>query len=101
MPCTLGVRVAWLVVTARIAMFGDENDALPSHRELNAVRRMLGPDPGASDLSGFDGVWLVPGVPDATHAESDGVDDNNVIAALACSLMARSGSCDRSPARGS
>jgi hypothetical protein len=60
MPCTLGVRVAWLVVTARIAMFGDENDALPSHRELNAVRRMLGPDPGASDLSGFDGVWLVP-----------------------------------------
>ncbi len=127
-------------MTARIAIFGDENDALPSHRELDAVRSMLGPDvetewvptdgPGASDLSGFDGVWLVPGspyaddaaayqavtwarerdvpflgtcgglqyavveyfrnvlgVPDATHAESDGVDHSNVVAALACSLM--------------
>ena len=29
----------------------------------------------------------VLGVPDATHAESDRVDDNNVVAALACSLM--------------
>jgi CTP synthase (UTP-ammonia lyase) len=127
-------------VTVRIAIVGDENDALPSHRELNAVLPMLGDDvsaewvstdgPGISDLSGFDGVWLVPGspyaddgtayravtwarergvpflgtcgglqyavveyfrnvleAPNATHAESDGVDDSNVITALACSLM--------------
>jgi CTP synthase (UTP-ammonia lyase) len=127
-------------VTVGIAIVGDENEALPSHRELNAALPMLGDDvsaewvstdgPRISDLSGFDGVWLVPGspyaddaaayravtwarerdvpflgtcgglqyavveyfrnvleIPDATHAESDGVDDSNVIAALACSLM--------------
>jgi len=127
-------------VTFAIAIIGDENGALPSHRELNAVRPMLGDDvatewvatdgPRISDLSGFDGVWLVPGspyaddtaayrsitwarerdvpflgtcgglqyavveyfrnvlgVPGASHAESDGVDDSNVIAAFACSLM--------------
>jgi len=128
------------VVTVAIAVVGDENVALPSHRELNAVRPMLGDDveaewvptdgPAISDLSGFDGIWLVPGSPyaddaaayeavrwarehdvpflgtcgglqyavveyfrnvlgvaDASHAESDGVDDTNVVAALACSLM--------------
>ena len=32
------------VVTARIAIVGDENETLPSHRELNAVARMLGDD---------------------------------------------------------
>jgi CTP synthase (UTP-ammonia lyase) len=127
-------------VTVGIAIVGDENDALPSHCELNAVLPMLGDDvsaewvptdgPRISDLSGFDAVWLVPGspyadddaayravtwarerdvpflgtcgglqyavveyfrnvleVPAATHAESDGADGNNVIAALACSLM--------------
>lgn len=127
-------------MTVRIAIVGDENDALASHRELNAVRPMLGDDvnaewvptdgPAISNLSGFDGVWLVPGSPyaddaaayeavrwarerdvpflgtcgglqyavieyfrnvlgvsDASHAESDGVHDSNVIAALACGLM--------------
>jgi CTP synthase (UTP-ammonia lyase) len=124
-------------VTVRIALVGDENDAYPSHRELNAVRSMLGDDVVAEwvatdgaqvmDLSGFDGIWLVPGspyaddaaayeavrwarehdvpflgtcgglqyavieylrnvlgLPKASHAESDGVDDSNVVAALAC-----------------
>ena len=61
------------VVTAHIAIVGDENETLPSHRELNAVRGMLGddvdsewvPTDGAqiSDLSGFHGIWLVPGRP--------------------------------------
>jgi CTP synthase (UTP-ammonia lyase) len=127
-------------VTVGIAIVGDRNDALPSHRELNAVMPMLGADvnaewvptdgPAVSDLSGCDGVWLVPGspyaddaaayeairwarehdvpflgtcgglqyavleyfrnvldVPDASHAESDGVHDSNVIVALACRLM--------------
>jgi CTP synthase (UTP-ammonia lyase) len=127
-------------VNVGIAIVGDENEALPSHRELNAVRRTLGDDvdtewvptdgPAISDLSGFDGIWLVPGspyandaaayeavkwarerdvpflgtcgglqyavveyfrnvlrLPDASHAESDGVADGNVIAALACNLM--------------
>jgi CTP synthase (UTP-ammonia lyase) len=60
-------------VSVRIAIVGDENNALPSHREVNAVRGMLGEDvdtewlptdgPWAGDLSGFDGVWLVPGSP--------------------------------------
>jgi len=124
------------VMTVGIAVVGDRNDALPGHRELNAVMPMLGADvhaewvptdgPGVSNLSGFDGVWLVPGSPyaddaaayeairwarahdvpflgtcgglqyaviesfrnvlevqDASHAESDGVHDSNVIAALA------------------
>jgi CTP synthase (UTP-ammonia lyase) len=127
-------------VTVRIAIVGDENTALPSHREVNAVRGMLGGDvhtewtatdgPQVADLSGFDGIWLVPGspyanddaaysavtwarerdvpflgtcgglqyavieyfrnvlgVPGASHAESDGADESNVVSALACSLM--------------
>jgi len=128
------------VVTVRIAIVGDENAALPSHREINGVRGMLGDDvstewlatdePRVADLAGFDGIWLVPGSPyaddaaayaavkwarerdvpflgtcgglqyavveyfrtvlgvaDASHAESDGVGDSNVVSALACSLM--------------
>ncbi len=124
----------------RIAIIGDENNALPSHRELNAVRGTLGedvdsawvPTDGAqiSDLSGFHGIWLVPGSPyaddgaaydaiqsarerdvpflgtcgglqyavveyfrnvlgvsGASHAESDGADESNVVSALACRLM--------------
>jgi CTP synthase (UTP-ammonia lyase) len=123
-----------------IAIVGDENDAYPSHREINAVRNMLGEDVDTQwvptdgdrvrDLEGFDGVWLTPGSPyaddaaaydavrwarerdvpflgtcgglqyavieyfrnvlgvaRASHAESDGVDDDtNVVRALACSL---------------
>jgi CTP synthase (UTP-ammonia lyase) len=122
-----------------IAIVGDENDAYPSHREINAVRSMLGegvdtewlPTDGdrVRDLQGFHGVWLTPGSPyaddaaaydavkwarerdvpflgtcgglqyavieyfrnvlghaSASHAESDGVDDTNVVRALACSL---------------
>lgn len=122
-----------------IALIGDENVAYPSHRELNALRPMLGDDVASewlatdqlreADLTRFDGVWLTPGspyaddaaaydairwarendvpflgtcgglqyavveyfrnvlgIPDASHAESDGIDDRNVIHALACSL---------------
>jgi len=127
-------------VTVRIAIVGDENNSLPSHREVNAVRGMLGEDVGAAwlatdgpwagDLAGFDGIWLVPGSPyaddsaayaaatwgrerdvpflgtcggmqyavveyfrnvlrvrEASHAESDGAGETNVVTALACSLM--------------
>jgi CTP synthase (UTP-ammonia lyase) len=122
-----------------IALVGDENDAYPSHREINAVRSMLGegvdtqwvPTDGdrVRDLGGFDGIWLTPGSPyvddaaayeavkwarerdvpflgtcwvlqyavieyfrnvlgltSASHAESDGVSDTNVVRSLACSL---------------
>jgi CTP synthase (UTP-ammonia lyase) len=122
-----------------IAIVGDENDACPSHREINAVRSMLGegvdtkwlPTDGdrVRHLEGFDGIWLTPGSPyaddaaaygavkwarerdvpflgtcgglqyavieyfrnvlgivNASHAESDGVDDTNVVRTLACSL---------------
>ena len=122
-----------------IAIVGDENEAYPSHREINAVRGMLGEGvdaqwvstdgPRVRDLDGFDGIWLTPGSPyaddaaayeavrwarerdvpflgtcgglqyavieyfrnvlglaSASHAESDGVDDTNVVRALACSL---------------
>jgi CTP synthase (UTP-ammonia lyase) len=122
-----------------IAIVGDENGAYPSHREINAVRSMLGEGVDAQwvstdgarvrDLDGFDGIWLTPGSPyaddaaaydavrwarerdvpflgtcgglqyavieyfrnvlglaSASHAESDGVDDTNVVRALACSL---------------
>jgi CTP synthase (UTP-ammonia lyase) len=122
-----------------IAIVGDENDAYPSHREINAVRSMLGEDVDTHwvatdgdrvrDLGGFDGIWLTPGSPyvddaaayeavkwarardvpflgtcgglqyavieyfrnvlglaSASHAESDGADDTNVVRALACSL---------------
>ncbi|HUA02894.1 MAG TPA: hypothetical protein VMB27_03255 [Solirubrobacteraceae bacterium] len=60
-------------MTARIAIVGDENVALPSHREINGVRGMLGDDvstewlstdgPRVADLERFDGIWLVPGSP--------------------------------------
>lgn len=128
------------IATVRIALVGDENEAHASHREINAVRAMLGRDvstewlatdgPDVADLSGFDGIWLVPGspyanddaayaavtwarerdvpylgtcgglqyavveyfrnvlgVPDASHAESDGEGEGNVVGALACSLQ--------------
>ena len=124
----------------RIALVGDYAPRHHSHRELEAVRSLLGADvvaewvatEGAAvgDLSEFDGIWLTPGTPyadeaaayravtwarvgdvpflgtcgglqyavveyfrnvlgevDASHAESDGLDDGNVIAPLACSLQ--------------
>ncbi len=56
-----------------IAIVGDENDAYPSHREINAVRSMLGEDVDTQwvptdgdrvrDLEGFQGIWLTPGSP--------------------------------------
>ena len=123
-----------------IAVVGDENEAHPSHREINAVRTQLGEDVSSEwvatdgdqvrDLRRFDGIWLTPGspyaddgaaydavtwarerdvpflgtcgglqyavveyfrnvlgVPGASHAESDGVDDSNVVRGLACSLQ--------------
>lgn len=126
-------------MSVRIAVVGDENETYPSHREINAVRPMLGADVETAwvftdsaqvrDLGSFDGIWLVPGSPyrddkaayaavtwarvnnvpflgtcggmqyaviefvrnvlgepDASHAESDGVDATNVVTALACSL---------------
>jgi hypothetical protein len=36
--------IALLRVAVTIALVGDQNDAYPSHRELNAARVMLGPD---------------------------------------------------------
>lgn len=59
-------------MTIRIALVGDESTHT-SHRELNAVRPLLGHDVDAEwvatdgaevrDLSAYDGVWLVPGSP--------------------------------------
>ncbi|MFI5039251.1 MAG: CTP synthase, partial [Solirubrobacterales bacterium] len=122
-----------------IAIVGDEKDVYPSHREINAVRSMLGEDVDTEwvptdgdrvrDLERFQGIWLTPGSPyaddeaaydavrwareqdvpflgtcgglqyavieyfrnvlgvvNASHAESDGADDTNVVRALACSL---------------
>jgi CTP synthase (UTP-ammonia lyase) len=61
-----------------IALVGDRNPAHASHRELDAVRGMLGEDVVAEwvatdgdrirDLSDFDGLWLVPGSPYADDA---------------------------------
>jgi CTP synthase (UTP-ammonia lyase) len=129
-----------LYVSVHIALIGDEKVAYPSHRELNAVRPLLGADvvtqwlptdgERISDLAGFHGIWLTPGSPyandaavyqavrwarerdvpflgtcgglqyavieyfrnvlgmkDASHAESDGVADSNVISALSCGLQ--------------
>jgi CTP synthase (UTP-ammonia lyase) len=65
-------------VAVTIALVGDHNDAYPSHRELDAVRAMLGPDvvtewmatdgDRVTDLSGSNGVWLTPGSPYANDA---------------------------------
>jgi CTP synthase (UTP-ammonia lyase) len=62
----------------RIALVGDEEPAYPGHRELNALRSMLGSDVRAEwaptdgeqvkDLSAFTGVWLTPGSPYADDA---------------------------------
>ena len=121
-------------------MVGDRNPAFPSHRELDAVRSVLGDDVSAewvatdsdrvSDLAGFDAIWLVPGSPyadddaayeavrwarvndvpflgtcgglqyavveyfrnvlgvaGASHAESDGVGEGNVVHPLSCGLQ--------------
>jgi CTP synthase (UTP-ammonia lyase) len=128
------------VVSVSIALIGDRNLSHPSHRELEAVRSMLGDGVCAewvgtdsdrvAELASFDGIWVVPGspyaddaaayeairwarendvpflgtcgglqyavveyfrnvigVPDASHAESDGHDESNVVHALACSLQ--------------
>lgn len=60
-------------MTVVIALVGDRNVDHASHRELDAVRGMLGEDVVAEwvatdgdrvrDLAEFDGVWLVPGSP--------------------------------------
>jgi CTP synthase (UTP-ammonia lyase) len=65
-------------VSVTIAVVGDRMPDHPSHRELDAVRGMLGPDVVAEwvatdsgtirDLAGLDGVWLVPGSP---YADDD------------------------------
>lgn len=65
-------------VAVNIALVGDHNDIYPSHRELNAVRAMLGPDvdtewvPTDGErvryLEGFSGIWLTPGSPYADDA---------------------------------
>jgi len=66
-------RLGSVHVSVRIALVGDENETYPSHREINAVRPLLGDDVESvwvatdiaqvRDLSGFDGIWLVPGSP--------------------------------------
>jgi CTP synthase (UTP-ammonia lyase) len=65
-------------VAVNIALAGDRNNNYPSHRELDAVRAMLGPGvdsewvptDGAQvrDLGGFSGLWLTPGSPYADDA---------------------------------
>jgi CTP synthase (UTP-ammonia lyase) len=65
-------------VAVCIAIIGDENDNYLSHRELNAVRSMLGDEvdtewvPTSServkDLTGCDGIWVAPGSPYASDA---------------------------------
>lgn len=67
-------------VSIRVALVGDRNEHYPSHREVDAVLPMLGPDVNAEwvatdsdrvrDLSGFDGVWLMPGSPYADDASA-------------------------------
>jgi CTP synthase (UTP-ammonia lyase) len=132
--------VALALVSVTIAMIGDRNPSHASHRELDAVRGMLGEDVVAewvptdgdriASLADFDGIWLVPGSPyaddaaaydavrwarendvpflgtcgglqyavveffrnvlgvrQASHAESDGESETNVVHALACSLQ--------------
>jgi CTP synthase (UTP-ammonia lyase) len=127
-------------VSVTIALIGDRKPDHPSHRELDAVRGMLGEDVVAEwvatdseavrDLSGLDGIWLVPGSPyaddaaayeavrwarendvpylgtcgglqyavveffrnvlgvaSASHAESNGTGEANVVHALACGLQ--------------
>jgi CTP synthase (UTP-ammonia lyase) len=119
-----------------IALVGDRNESYPSHREVDAVIPLLGvgaewvPTDSGRDLSGYDGIWLMPGSPyaddaaayaaithareqsvpflgtcgglqyavveyfrrvigvvDASHAESDGPSESNVVTAQACSLV--------------
>jgi CTP synthase (UTP-ammonia lyase) len=65
-------------VSVTIAMVGDRMPDHPSHRELDAVRGMLGQDVlaewVATDgdrvrfLGDFDGIWLLPGSPYADDA---------------------------------
>lgn len=65
-------------MSVAIALVGDRNPAHASHRELDAVRGMLGEDVLAEwvatdedrvrDLGEFDGIWLVPGSPYADDA---------------------------------
>jgi len=65
-------------VSVTIAMVGDRMPDHPSHRELDAVRGMLGQDVVgdwvATDsdrvtlLCDFDGIWLLPGSPYADDA---------------------------------
>jgi CTP synthase (UTP-ammonia lyase) len=67
-------------VTVRIAVVGDENDTLASHREHDVP--FLGTC-GGRQYAVIEYSRNVLGVSDASHAESDGVQQSNVIAALA------------------
>ncbi len=67
-------------MNVQIALVGDRHPDHPSHRELDAVRGMLGDDVSAEwvasdgerirDLDEFGGIWLVPGSP---YADDDAV----------------------------
>ncbi len=54
---------------ARIALLGDRNESYPSHREVDACIPLLGidaewvPTDAQADLTGYDGLWLMPGSP--------------------------------------
>ena len=78
-PGSTARRAGTLVgVSVRIALLGDRNQAHASHRELEAVRGMLGDDARAEwvatdsgrvrELTDFDAIWLVPGSPYADDA---------------------------------
>jgi CTP synthase (UTP-ammonia lyase) len=79
-------------MSTNIALVGDENPEYASHRELNAVRPLLGDDVECTwlptdggdvrNLRLFDGVWLVPGSPyaddSAAYAAVTWARENNV-----------------------
>ena len=85
------------VVTAHIAIVGDENETLAEPPRANAVRAMLGDDVDSEwvPIDGVRGLQYavveyfrnVLGVSSASHAESDGADESNVVSALARRLM--------------
>lgn len=69
-------------MTTRIAIVGDLDPSKASHRELEAARRLLGPDvettwvatdsPGMAEIAAgttaYDGLWIAPGSPYADDA---------------------------------
>ena len=53
----------------RVSLLGDRYESYPSHQEMDACIPLLGieadwvPTDAGADLSGYDGLWLMPGWP--------------------------------------